>query len=216
VDALTWTPVLVLLGALLIAGWIRADRSDGAAGRHPGVGGEQPAPPPTRGLISPADVIGPADDVEDLLVGPPVVEMPCQPGAAPTTVPLRDWLVHLHPENSNVWSDVVTEFYATIMAEPAIADYFHDADLAALQNHFMAVVIAVTGEGVTATTVQQLRTRHAGMRDSNGNPISGAIFDRAAGVLTDILRAKAVPDRTLRQVDVVLALFRQAITAPGR
>jgi hypothetical protein len=203
VDLVLWIPLSVLFGGLLIAGWCRADRLDGPAGRRgPG------APTVRRPARRP-----PVTDVPpgDPHIGPPMVRMPDASGSPGSMVPLRDWLLHLHVENANVWSDVVTEFYAAVLADPAIADYFRDCDRPALQKHFLAMVIAVTGDGVSAELLDRLRARHAGVRDGGGDPISRPIFDAAAGLLAGILAHRGVPARTLCQVNLILARLQTAI-----
>jgi truncated hemoglobin YjbI len=202
VDLVLWIPLSVLFGGLLIAGWCRADRRDGAAGvRAPAA----PVRPPA------ADILGDA-----LSFGPPMVRMQGSAGEAGTTVPLRDWLLHLHLENSNIWSDIVTEFYDAVMADPTIADYFRDSDRPALQKHFLAVVIAVTGDGVSAEMLHRLRARHAVVRNGGGDPISRPVFDAAAGLLTAILAARGVPARTLCQVNLILAQLQTAVVPVPR
>jgi truncated hemoglobin YjbI len=207
VDLVLWIPLSVLFGGLLIAGWCRADRLDGAAG----VRGTR-----ARTGVSTAARRPPIADVPagDLRIGPPMVRMQDATGSPGSAVPLRDWLLHLHVENSNVWSDVVTEFYAAVMADPTIADYFRESDRPGLQKHFLAVLIAVTGDGVSAQMLDRMRARHAVVRNGGGDPISRPIFDAAAGLLADILATRGVPARTLCQVNLILARLQTAIV-PG-
>jgi truncated hemoglobin YjbI len=204
VDLGPWILLLVLFGGLLIAGWCHADRLD----RSPGLrraGATAYAPAAAR---RPPVVEVPAGD---LPIGPPMVRMQTASGAVATTVPLRDWLLHFHVENANIWSDIVTEFYAAVMADPTIADYFRDTDRPALQKHFLAVVIAVTGDGVSTEMLHRMRARHAVVRNGGGDPISRPVFDAVAGLLTDVLAARGVPARTLCQVNLILAELQTAI-----
>jgi truncated hemoglobin YjbI len=46
---------------------------------------------------------------------------------------LAVWVV-----GDNAWRDVVADFYPKAAANPAIAAYFTDVDMAALQRHFSA------------------------------------------------------------------------------
>jgi hypothetical protein len=147
-----------------------------------------------------------------VLVDPPMVEndpaTTASSGSA--VVPLRDWLVHFHPAAGNVWSEVAAEFHAAAASEPRIAGHFRDADPAVLQKHSLAVLIAATG-AVTVEGLRRLREQHAGVRDERGGPIPRPDLERAARILVDVLRSKAVPTATLDQVDLVLARLTDAI-----
>ncbi|MCO1659799.1 hypothetical protein [Pseudonocardia humida] len=201
-----WSLGLALVVVLLVVGWWWADRVDAATRRRAAAlprGDPAPAPPPPPG--------------DRVLVDPPMVEN--DPVTTATSgsavVPLRDWLVHFHPAAGNVWSEVTSEFCGAAMRDPRIAGYFRGADPTALQNHSLAVLITVTGGGVTVDMLRRLRDQHADVRDEHGEPISRADLDRAARILVEVLRSKAVPQATLDQVDVVLARLTDAI-APAR
>jgi hypothetical protein len=150
-----------------------------------------------------------------LLHGPPIVtDLGIGLGEP---VPLRDWLVHYHPERDNVWAEVVAEFYTEAAGDPDIADYFVDVDLAVLQRHFLAALMMLTGHGLTVGAVRQMQARHAEVRNSRGEPITPEVYDATIGVLATILRRKGVPEPVLAQVQELLEPLREAIVArPGR
>jgi hypothetical protein len=201
---LLWTVVFGLFVCVLIVGWWRADRIDGAAQRRQ-VRGPAPQAAPDRTTNAPVPP-------NHLLVGPPMVEGQTAVNAD-TVVPLRDWLVHFHATAGNIWSEVATEFYTAVMEDPQIADFFRYSDQAALQKHFLAALITITDGGITADMVERLRLQHAALRNGNGEPITPAVFDRAADALIEVLRSKSVPEPTLDQVQRVLACLRGAIAS---
>lgn len=127
------------------------------------------------------------------------------------SMPLRDWLVHCHPGQDNVWAEVVPDFYTAAAASPSIADYFRDVDASMLQRHFLAALMMLTRHGLTVGAVKQIQARHAHVRNSAGTPITPDIYDAAIGVLTTILARKRVPEDALAQVGVMLATLREAI-----
>jgi hypothetical protein len=211
--------VLAAAAVLMIAGWLRADRNDirrarrrraagparsrevrPPAGRSPAVRARsglpirrpRPAPPPQL-------------PDEAVLVGPPMVA---------DDATLRDWLVHLHPERRNVWADVVAEFFDALAARPEIADYFGSADRGALQKHFLGAVITLTGTGVTVGTLSAVRSGHSPVRNSRGDGITGEVYDRAMGLLVDVLAAHEVPAPVLGQLEAGLELLRGAVVDP--
>jgi len=149
-----------------------------------------------------------------LLHGPPIVTDLGVGLGEP--VPLRDWLVHYHPQRDNVWAEVVAEFYTTAVADPDIADYFVDHDLAELQKHFLAALMMLTGHGLTVGAVRQMQARHAEVRNSHGERITSEVYDATIGVLATILRGKGVPDPVFAQVQELLEPLREVIVEqPG-
>jgi truncated hemoglobin YjbI len=215
-DLLAWVLAAAALAAfVLIITWQfrgrgEAERADGDPSAPQVVErtAVPDAPPPAAGSEHYLDL--PSSYV---LVGAPVVlgdasGQHLQDGLAIT---LRDWLVHLHPDRSGAWTDVVRDFYATAAEDPVVGDYFHGVDVDGLQRHFLAALMILTGSGLTVGTYRRMQAKHAGVRNRDGRPITPEVFDAAIGVLVDILRGKGVPGGTLRQVEFVLAPLRTAI-----
>ena len=105
-------------------------------------------------------------------------------------------------------------FYARAAAD--IADYFRDADREQLQRHFLAVLIIVTGQGVTVGLVRRLRRAHAGVCNSRGTPITADVWDTVIGVLAGVLIKFGTPPAALAALAATVAPIRAAIvTQPG-
>lgn len=137
-------------------------------------------------------------------------------------VTLRDFLIHHHRQTPQppkddgtlplgVWADVVTSFYAHAAADPEIADYFRNTDLNRQQAHFLRALDIVTSKGLTQGTVDYMRKKHAGIRASNGLPITGAVYDRVIGVLAEVLHAHGVPERGTAALAATIAPLRPVI-----
>jgi hypothetical protein len=203
--------VLAAAGVLLVAGWLYADRRDAGARRRSFAEraarsgahrGRPAAPPPGPGGSKLPD--------STVLAGPPMIA---------DGVTLRDWLVHYHPDQRNVWAGVAAEFHERLVDHPDVADYFTGVDRAAVQTHFLNALITITGTGVTAGLLDRIRHHHAGVRNSSGEGITPAVFDTAAALLVEVLRARAVPssaDRRLGAIfDLVGGAVVSAVPAPG-
>jgi hypothetical protein len=143
----------------------------------------------------------------DILVGPPMV-------GGDT---LRDWLIH-YRQSSDAWSDVVREFYRRAASVPAVADYFGGVPITVageispeLQRHFTATLLIITHSGVTRAMPATMSARHRHVRNSNGDPITDAIFSAVIGTLVDVLRDAGVPESALDQLGATVAPFRAAL-----
>jgi hemoglobin len=151
---------------------------------------------PTTGPLEELHMPSPSD----LLAPPPMV-------GGDT---LRDWLIH-YRQTPEAWMDVVQEFYDRAAQDEEIADYFVGVDWPELKRHFMAALVLVTHSGVTRALPATMAARHAGVRNSAGDPITPAIFDRTIGILAGVLADYDVPAATLDQLGPVIAPFRMAI-----
>ena len=150
----------------------------------------QPPPPPEHRPAAP-----------DILAPPPMVDGDT----------LRDWMVHHHRSNGNVWQSVVGDFYARAAADPEIAAYFVGVDMAELQRHFMRALVVVTHIGLTVRAADALGARHEHLH------IRAEHFDRVVGVLTDVLADYGVPrSAVLQLVPVTDVLRRRIVTTPER
>jgi hemoglobin len=158
-----------------------------------------PAGPATRPSGSPED------DVDPVIAGPP--QVPAGDGHSDS---VRDWLCH-YTHGHKTWGDAVAEFYRRAAADPQIASYFHGVDLPALQRHFTAAIVIVTSKGLTAKTVVRMAETHRGVRDRDGRPITGEVYDKVVGVLVGVLRDMHVPDAALAELGGVVAPLRAAI-----
>ena len=94
---------------------------------------------------------------------------------------LRRWLTTHHHLRRDVWADVVTNFYDRAALDDAVADYFAAVDLFELQRHFLAALMTVTGEGLTVGTVRRLHEKHRNVRNTQGVPITGDIYEHPLG-----------------------------------
>lgn len=214
------TPALfvaaAVLGAVLVAGWLRADRRDRAAGQDPG---DVPSGYPRRPPATPAQPRPrPAAAARGVAIGPPVVAGNCDDPlrvGSNDAVSLRDWLVHLHPHDRASWPDVVDRFCVGAARDPAVAGYFAAGGAGGLQKHFLTALILITGEGLTPDRLERLRSAHAAVRDTHGAAITGHVFDAGVEDLVQILGAAGVPGATLEQVSRILAVLRDSIVAPA-
>lgn len=124
---------------------------------------------------------------------------------------LRDWLIHTH-QKSNVWSEVVTEFYDRAASVPFVWDYFGSVtDRARLERHFLAMLVVLTHTGVTERMVKSLADNHAGVRNSHGQPITPEVWSAVVSTLVEVLWSKGVPERTLTQLGVTVTPLREAL-----
>ncbi len=203
------------VGVLFVIGWRVADRRDEAVRRlavqpeqrtaHARARADPPGTPPAVSSPPPLPRPDPPDEV--LLFGPPLVPV-VDTGGAP--VPLRDWLVHLHPDNRDVWADVVRAVCAGAAADPAVAGYFPD-DPDRLHKHFLTVLVMLTGDGLTAGTVERLRREHAAVRGADGTALTPEVYHACALMLMSVLRARRVPEHTLRHLGGVLDALRDVV-----
>ena len=133
--------------------------------------------------------------------------------AAPPTVrgdTVRDWLLY-YTDRRHSWNDVVAEFHHRATSYPAIASYFVGVDLARLQRHFVAALVMVTSTGLTARTVQAMTLAHGPVRNADGVPITGAVYDQVVDVLVAVLADHGVPDPAITELARVIDPLRAAI-----
>jgi hemoglobin len=149
----------------------------------------------------------PGDDIDPVIAGPPQVLV-----GAGHSDSVRDWLCH-YTHGRKTWGDAVAEFYRRAAADQQIASYFHGVDLPELQRHFTAAIVIVTSKGLTAKTVVRMAERHRSIRDRDGRPITGDVYDKVVGVLVSVLRDMHVPDAALAELGDVVAPLRAAIVA---
>jgi hypothetical protein len=128
-------------------------------------------------------------------------------------VTLRTWLVHHHPSREHVWPQVVAEFYDRARDVPAVFSYFHGVDLDQLRTHFTAALVIVTHAGATRGAVEHVATRHAGVRNAAGVPITSDVYDAVIDTLVAVLRDARVPEHALAQLGETVAPFRAPILA---
>lgn len=123
---------------------------------------------------------------------------------------VKDWLQH-YTYDRHTWADAVAEFYRRAAADPEVADYFRGVDLERLQRHFTAAMIFLTGRGLRQSTVERIRTAHASIRNSRGEPITGPIYDRVIGVLVGILQEWNVPASAIADLARIIGPLRAAV-----
>jgi hypothetical protein len=210
-----------LLTAWLVAGfllvvvlyWLLADRLDATAGRrraHERGGRTVAVAAPLRRL----DAAYTRRSSSLVVFGPPTVPTGggSGPRGLPDRVPLRDWLLQMHPDGPHVWAEVVTEVCAMAARDAAIAAHFARSGPAALQRHFLAVVMLLTGTEITTSLLGRLRLAHASSaRGGGGAAVTHSVYDAFARGLVEVLHWRGVPEETLRELAVALLLLRDVI-----
>jgi truncated hemoglobin YjbI len=146
-----------------------------------------------------------AADTDVIIGGPPSV-----PSASGQVDSVRDWLMH-YTRGRYSWADAVAQFYQRAAADPQIESYFHDVELADLQRHFTAAIAMVTSKGLSAKTVIRMAEVHAGVRNRDGQPITGEVYDKTIGVLAAVLTNMGVPQPAINDLASVVAPLRRAI-----
>ena len=111
---------------------------------------------------------------------------------------------------------VFGEFSAGAADDIRIAPYFAEVDIDELQEHFMAAVMPVTGEGLRVGTVRSTESRHAHVRNLGGEPLTYEVYDRTVGifaaVIADELRRDGIdPAPVIVQLVATIAPLRNAI-----
>lgn len=130
-------------------------------------------------------------------------------GSDGSTVVLADWLRKQAGEG--VWAAAVAEMYSRAASVPMLADYFGGVDMPALQRHFVAAIVMVSGRGLDVGTVRRMGAAHAHIRNSQGQPITGEAFDAVIATLAGILTENGVPGPTVQQVGTLAGHFRPVI-----
>lgn len=119
---------------------------------------------------------------------------------------LRDWMIHHHIRNADVWQSVVAEFYNRVKRDDEIVQaYFLGVNLEGLQLHFMRALVVVTHIGLTERMANTLAEKHARLH------ITGEHFDRVVGVLLNVLTDYGVPRVAIPQLGNIAATLRRRI-----
>jgi truncated hemoglobin YjbI len=149
---------------------------------------------------------------------PEPVEVPPERDPSELAAPLptvrgvgfRDWVTY-YTGGAYTWADVVREFYRRAAERPHIASFFAHTDMTALQSHFAKAMILVTSKGLTWGVVDAMGEVHAEVRDEDGNPITGKIFDEVVGVLVEVLQDYRIPEEAIGELAQVVPPLREAI-----
>jgi hypothetical protein len=139
---------------------------------------------------------------EDVLLAPP-------PTVHGDTV--RDWLTHYSYGEGVTWPEVVKRFYTAASRDPEIFDYFRNLNMVKLQSHFAGAMKTVTSDGVYQSTVDAMRVAHVHVRNSRGEPITDAIFDRTVATLGMVLFDVGVSEVVLHRLQETVEPLRAAI-----
>lgn len=98
----------------------------------------------------------------------------------------------------------VDDFYVRVLADPALAPFFDDTDMARLKAHQRAFLAAAIGGG-DLYSGRDMAGAHDGLGISNEN------FDAVVGHLVATLTALGVPPETIEQIGTALAPLRTDI-----
>jgi truncated hemoglobin YjbI len=194
------TPSILLTAGALLAfagGWV-----GGAVWTRQDA---RPAPPITT--TQPRRVTPMTQTDDTLLFPPPTVLVDDQ------DVVLWTWMRHHHPRPEGLAQRVVKRFYDAAAHDPEVADYFVGIDLPGLQRHFVRAFIALADRGLTTAAVHDLADRHATVRNTRGEPVSVAVFDRVVAALGASLHAEGVPTDAIRHIVAMCVPIRTAMTA---
>jgi len=127
------------------------------------------------------------------------------------TVTIPEYLRRYHPQGEKALMAAVNEMYRRAAAVPEVADYLRDADMAVLPRHFHSALMVLTTSGLTPVLARQLRAAHGGVRNSQGDPITPAIYGAVLGVLVDVLTDAGIPDAALAQVKEMAGPLEEVI-----
>ncbi|MCU1615337.1 MAG: globin [Frankiales bacterium] len=98
----------------------------------------------------------------------------------------------------------VDEFYARLLADPALVSYFEGADMKQLRAHQAQLLIQVTG-GPIAYSGRELAVAHKGLA------ITPQAFDRVVEHLASTLADLGVAQEDIAQVGGALVAHRDVI-----
>jgi hemoglobin len=99
---------------------------------------------------------------------------------------------------------VVDEFYDRVLADPQLAPYFEDVDMASQRAHQTAFIVAVTG-GPAEYDGDDMREAHAHL------DLSESDFEAVAGHLDDALAECGVADEDRETVISEVASLKPAV-----
>ncbi|ADP82513.1 group I truncated hemoglobin [Pseudofrankia inefficax] len=95
----------------------------------------------------------------------------------------------------------VEDFYTRVLADPGLAPFFTDTDLARLKSHQRSFIAAAIG-GSEIYAGRDMAAAHAGLN------ITDADFDAVVGHLVETLTGLGVPAETIGQIGGALAPLR--------
>jgi hemoglobin len=101
-------------------------------------------------------------------------------------------------------SAAVDDFYRRVTADPRLAPYFTNTDMAALRRHQVAMLAAATG-GPNEYRGRIMAEAHA------GRSITDEHFDAVVGHLVETLQSLGVDDHTIGEVGSALLPLRADI-----
>jgi hemoglobin len=101
----------------------------------------------------------------------------------------------------------VEDFYERVLADPMLAPYFDDVDMARLKDHQRAFIAAAIG-GPSAYEGRSMREAHAGLN------VTPAAFDRVVDHLVATLDGLGVPMETIETIGGALAPLKDEIAVP--
>jgi hemoglobin len=105
-----------------------------------------------------------------------------------------------------VGADGVLGLYDRILADPELATYFRDVDLARQKRHFIEFVVQATG-GPKVYTGRRMREAHA------RHNIPEDHFNKVAGHLVETLRALGVDETVIEELVAAIAPLKPDIVA---
>lgn len=100
----------------------------------------------------------------------------------------------------------VDDFYARVLADPALASFFTGVELAKLRSHQRAFIAAAVG-GPEIYAGRDMAAAHAGL------DVTDAQFDAVVGHLVDTLTSLGIPAETIGQIGEKLAPLRSSIVS---
>jgi hemoglobin len=100
----------------------------------------------------------------------------------------------------------VDDFYARVLADPALVPYFTDVDMSKLKAHQRAFIAAAIG-GPEVFKGRDMAAAHAGKNITDAN------FDSVVGHLVDTLTSLNVPEDIIGQIGATLSPLRADIVA---
>jgi hemoglobin len=98
----------------------------------------------------------------------------------------------------------VDDFYARLLADPNLAPFFADTDLARLKSHQRSFIAAAIG-GSEIYKGRDMAAAHAGLN------ISDKDFDAVVGHLVETLRGLGVPEDIVGEIGAKVAPLRADI-----
>jgi truncated hemoglobin YjbI len=127
---------------------------------------------------------------------------------------VRDLLVH-YTFGQVTWPQVVGEFYDDAAQDPEIADYFHGVELEDLKRHFTAVISLVNKNGLTRGNLKAMAEKHRDVRNVDGRPITGEVYDNVIKVLANVLLRHSIPLHAVNALGNTVKPLRDVIVVAG-